>query len=358
MNSKKRFQIAMNHQTADRVPVDFLATASVRKNLEQYFKITTERELLDILNADFYYLSFRDISQNESCLPFYKGPKLDFSDTEHTCPLGVRFHRKVFDDKFGADEAISGPFENISSTQEILMHPWPKPEWFDLEPLIGECEDFSDKIIIGGFWSALFSHCLRMYGFQNFLMDMLMRPEFIKTLVDKTTEFYLEMNERMFSTLKGKMNIFFLGSDFGSQQGLMFGEDLWLDLYFENYKKLIALAHSYGLIVMFHSCGSISPLIPYFIELGVDIIDPVQTTAFNMDPSYLKDRFGADIVFHGAIDTQNVLPFKKPEEVKVHAHTVIDILGEKGGYIFAPCNNIQSDTPMENIEALYQAVLE
>lgn len=96
MNSKERFQTAMNHQIADRVPVDYLATATVTKNLKQYFKITTERELLDILNADFYYLSFRDISQNESCLPFYKGPKLNFTETERTCPLGVRFHRKVF----------------------------------------------------------------------------------------------------------------------------------------------------------------------------------------------------------------------------------------------------------------------
>lgn len=358
MNSKRRFQAAMNHQIADRVPVDYLATAAVTKNLKNYFEIVTERELLDILNADFYYLSFRDMSQNESCLPFYKGPKLNFTETQRTCPLGIRFNRKVFDDKFGADEAIFGPFENIISVQDILTHPWPKPQWFDLEPLLMECEDFSDKVIIGGFWSALFSDCFRMYGFQNFLMDMLMRPEFIKTLVDRTTDFYLEMNERMFSTLKGKMDIFFLGSDFGSQQGLMFGEDMWLNIYYENYKKIINLARSYGLTVMFHSCGSISPLIHHFIDLGVDILDPVQTTAGNMEPQSLKDQFGEDIVFHGAIDTQNVLPNKRSEEVKEHAHKTIEILGKNGGYIFAPCNNIQSDTSMQNIEALYQAVLE
>jgi len=303
-------------------------------------------------------LSFRDMSQNESCFPFYIGPKLSITETERTCPLGIRFHRKVFNDKFGADEAISGPFNNILSAKEILNHPWPKPEWFNLEPLLKECEDFSDKVIIGGFWTALFSDCFRMYGFQNFLMDMLLRPEFIKTLVDRTTDFYLEMNDRMFSTLKGKLDIFLLGSDFGSQQGLMFSEDMWLDIYYENYKKIIGLAKSYGLTVMFHSCGSISPLISHFIELGVNILDPVQTTAGDMDPKSLKDRFGEDIVFHGAIDTQNVLPYKRPEEVKEHAHKIIDILGKDGGYIFAPCNNIQSDTSMQNIEALYQAALE
>jgi uroporphyrinogen decarboxylase len=358
MNSKDRFHAAIKHQNADRVPIDYLAKASVTKNLKEYFGVRTERELLNTLNADFYYLSFRDISQNESCLPFYKGPKLGFSSTERTCPLGIRFYRKVFDDKFGADEAISGPFENIRSPKEIYNHDWPKPNWFELEPLLNECEDFSDKVIIGGFWSALFSDCFRMYGFQNFLTDMLMRPEYIKTLVDRTTEFYLEMNEHMFSTLKGKIDIFYLGSDFGSQQGLMFSEDLWLELYYENYRKIIELAKSHDLLVMFHSCGSISPLIPYFIKLGVDILDPVQTTSKSMDPKDLKDRFGDDIVFHGGIDTQNVLPFKTPGEVKEHARETKRILGKKGGYIFAPCNNIQSDTPLQNIEALYQAALE
>jgi hypothetical protein len=89
--------------------------------------------------------------------------------------------------------------------------------------------------------------------------------------VNSATDFYLEMNERMFSVLKGKMDIFFLGSDFGSQQGLMFRQDIWLDIYYENYNKITELACSYGLTVMFHSCGSIAPLIPYFIELGVEI---------------------------------------------------------------------------------------
>jgi uroporphyrinogen decarboxylase len=356
MNSKERFQAALNHNKPDRVPVDYLATAEVTENLKKYFGISTERELLDTLNADFYYLSFRDISQNESGLPFYKGPKLYFAGNERVCPLGVRFHRKVFRDKFGADEAISGPFENISSTREILDHPWPKPDWFDLEPLIKESEDFSDKVIIGGFWSALFSHCFRMYGYQNFLMDMLMKPDNIRTLIDRTTEFYLEMNERMFSTMKGKMDIFFLGSDFGSQQGLLFSEETWMDLYYNNYKKLIDHAHSHGLKVMFHSCGSVSPLIPHFIKLGVDILDPVQITAANMEPQWLKDRFGKDIGFHGAIDTQHALPNLSAEEIIEYTLNTIRILGKNGGYILAPCNNIQNDTPMENIEALYQAL--
>src|SRR5512147_1167340 len=101
MTSRERFGCTMNHIVPDHVPVDYLATSAVTRNLKKYLGINTEKELLDALNVDFYYLSFRDISQNESCLPFYRGPKLDFTETERTCPLGIRFHRKVLDDKFG-----------------------------------------------------------------------------------------------------------------------------------------------------------------------------------------------------------------------------------------------------------------
>jgi uroporphyrinogen decarboxylase len=109
--------------------------------------------------------------------------------------------------------------------------------------------------------------------------------------------------------------------------------------------------------VMFHSCGSIAPLIPYLIELVVDIIDPVQTTARNMDPQWLHDKFGNDVVFHGDIDTQRVLPAGNTKHIKKHAIETIKIFGGNGGYIFAPCNNIQSDTPMESIVALYRAAI-
>ena len=129
----------------------------------------------------------------------------------------------------------------------------------------------------------------------------------IRTLIDRLTEFYLELNERLFSALKGKIDVYYFGNDFGSQNGLLFSREMWREFYFENYRKLIDLAHRHGLKVMVHSCGSIRGIMKDLIEVGVDILDPVQITADDMEAAGLKADFGEDIVFHGAVDTQGVL---------------------------------------------------
>jgi uroporphyrinogen decarboxylase len=120
-----------------------------------------------------------------------------------------------------------------------------------------------------------------------------------------------------------------------------------------NIARLTDLAHSYNLKVMMHSCGSISKIIPELIEAGVDILDPIQVTAKNMEPEFLAKHFGGKIVFHGGIDTQQVLPTATPEKVADHAAYVTQTLGSKGGYIFAPSQLLGPDIPLENILAMY-----
>lgn len=358
MTSKQRFAAACAHTRPDRVPINYLAKPDIDAKIRQFCGVITEKELLDTLGCDFYFLSCRDISQNETCFPIYRGPALAMTETERTCPFGIRFHRKVGAGKFAADETIQGPLENALTPAEVLKYPWPKAGWFDMDPLVAECEPFSSKVIIGGFWSGIFGDCFRMHGYANFLLNMAMEPELIRTLVNRMTDFYLELNDRAFSALKGKLDIWFFGNDFGTQSGLMFSEKMWLEYFFPNIKRMTALAHSYGLKVMMHSCGGIRPLIGRLIEAGVDMLDPVQTTAVGMNPAELKREFGDRLVFHGAIDTQRVLPARSPDEVYAHGIEMIETLGKNGGYVYASCNSLQSDTPVENIDAMYRAARE
>lgn len=354
MTSKERYRAALEHRNPDRVPIDYQSKKGIDKKLREFYGVTSERELLDTLGCDFYYLSVRDISQNETALPIYRGPELKISKTERTCPLGIRFKRQVGADKFGADEAILGPLEDAKSEKDILDYSLPDPGWFDFEPLLKECEEFSDKVIIGGMWSGILGDSYRMHGFQNFLLNLAMNPELIKTLVNRMTDFYLELNERLFRLLKDKMDIFFFGNDFGSQNGLLFSKDQWDDIFFENYKKLVGLAKSYGYTVMTHSCGSVAELMDRFIETGIEILDPVQTTSTGMEPERIKERFGDKLVFHGAIDTQHILPRGSEADVKKHVEDTISVLGKNGGYIMVSCNSLQDDTPVENIDVMYK----
>lgn len=336
---------------------DYLATRPVTMTLLEYFSLKNERDLLDYLGCDFYYLSCRDISQNESCLPFYRGPELNNSGSERYCPLGIKWKRNVFDDKFGVDEPIQAPLSGGSVTEkDVLNYSLPSPNMFDFSPLIEECEIFRDRIIIGGLWSGIHGDSYRLMGYENFLLNFALNKSLVKTLVNRMTEFYLEMNIRYFESVKGKMDIFFMGNDFGSQNGLIISEEDWHDVYFENYKKLIDLAHSFNFRVMVHSCGSIETLIPHFIDLGVEIIDPVQITSKGMNPKNLAEKYGNDICFHGAIDTQSILPFGTTEDVKIHVLNVVNQLNINDNYIAAPANNFMSGTPPENIETVYKVL--
>jgi len=358
MNSKERFKAVCEFRKPDRIPIDYLAHYKTDEKLKRYLGVQTEEELLERLGCDFYYLPGRDISQNEGFMRFYKGKPLDITERERTCPLGIRWQRGTYDHKFSVDEVIAGPLENAETEQDILRHNWPKASDFDFSPLQGECEAHSGKVIIGGLWTGIMGDSYRLHGFQNFLLNIALNPRMIKTLIDRMTEMYLELNDSIFSLLKGKLDIWFFGNDFGSQNGMLISPEMWYEFFFDNINKLAALAHSYGIKVMMHSCGAISDIIPWLMEAGVDILDPIQVTARDMDPDTLGQKFGGKIVFHGGVDTQQVLPNASPEEVKKHASHVISALNARGGYIFAPSQLLGPDIPVENILAMYETANE
>lgn len=345
------------HSTLKRVPVDYLASSRLDRKLREHLGVEDESGLLDRLGVDFFYLPGRDISQNEGINPYYRGA-LEQSETERTCPLRIRWHRKSFSSKFDVDEAIQGPFDDQTSIRDILDFPWPRAEDFDFSPLVEKAVQNENRILVGGLWSGIFGDSYRMLGFERFLNDMAANPERIQTLVDRVTDMYLELNEHYFSQLAGRLDIWFFGNDFGSQRGLLFSPKMWDRFFAENIRRLVASAHRHGIAVMMHSCGSIVPLIGRLVDLGVDILDPVQTSAVGMEPAALQEKFGGRIVFHGGIDTQHLLVKGTLDEVRQHVTSILETFSETSSYIFAPSQIFQSDIPLDNILAAYETVAE
>jgi uroporphyrinogen decarboxylase len=358
MYKKKIFNSAHKFHHPKKILVDYLAHSEVDRKLKQYFGCETEDELLDRLSCDFYYLSCRDISQNEGFLKCYKGPALDITDKERTCSLGIQWLRGAYDSKFSVDKVVSGPLENAETERDILRHRWPIADDFNFSPLAAECEAHCDRVVIGGLWTGIMGDSYRLYGFQNFLTNIILKPKLIKTLINKVTDVYIELNQAYFEAVGNKMDIWFFGNDFGSQQGLLLGVDMWYEFFFDNIKKLTSLAHSYGLKVMMHSCGAVSEIIPYLVEAGIDMLDPIQVSASGMAPKLLSKKFGGKIIFHGGIDTQQVLPKATIDEVRQHCIDTIEILSCNGEYIFSPSQILASDISLENIKAMYSAAEE
>jgi len=339
---------------AKRVLVDYLASAEADRWLRKHLDVSSELQLLDRLGCDFYHLSGRDISQQEGFLSCWRGPQLHTTEAVRTCPLGIKWQRREGLGKFDVEEAIEGPFTLSSTSKEILDHRWPSVQEFDFEPLIAEAEANCDRIVISGLWSGIFGDSYRMIGFDQFLLGMAMCPDLLHTLVDRMTDMYLELNDRLFGQLRDKIDVWFFGNDFGTQQALLFSTSMWDDFFGANIRKLCELAHSHGLKVMKHSCGCVAPLLDRLVEAGVDILDPVQTSAAGMAPELLTGGYGDRLIFHGGIDTQHVLPTATPEEAAAHAREMIGELGGGLGYIFAPSQIFQADIPVENIVAVYE----
>ena len=186
-------------------------------------------------------------------------------------------------------------------------------------------------------------------------------PDYIKYVFERQTDIALENLKRLNDRIGDKIDAMFIcGTDFGTQISTFCSKDTFRDLYLPYYKKVNDWIHSNTQWKTFkHSCGAIEPFIPLLIESGFDILNPVQCSATGMDPRVLKEKYGRDIVFWGGgIDTQKLLPFGTPDEVKAQVKERCEIFGRDGGFVFNSIHNVQANTPTENIVAMFDALKE
>jgi len=240
------------------------------------------------------------------------------------------------------------------SVDELRAHRWPEVDWFDVSGFAARLEEWSDLAVMAS-GASVWQHASFLRGIENLLVDMLAEPEMAAFLMDRFTDFYVSFFDRMLTEAKGRIDILRIADDLGTQVGLLIGPDVFEEFVVPRLKRLIDMAHGHGAKVMFHSCGSIVPFLDRLIEIGVDILDPVQVTAANMDPGMLKKRFGPRLCFHGSIDTQRLLPHGTPGEVAATVRRMRAVLGDGGGLILAPSHVFQGDVPTANILALYEA---
>jgi uroporphyrinogen decarboxylase len=183
---------------------------------------------------------------------------------------------------------------------------------------------------------------------ENFLADMAGEPQFAQELLNRIIEKNMVMLENLLTA--PEIDGVLLGSDWGCQMDLLMSPEVWQEMIRPGEQREYDLVHGYGKDVWVHSCGNIEKIIPSLVEMGLDVLNPVQPEV--MDVERLKTRFGENLTFWGGISTQRILPFGTPEEVKEEARRVRDIMSEGGGYILAPGQEIQGDVPAENILAL------
>ncbi|MBX7234185.1 MAG: hypothetical protein K1X65_07365 [Caldilineales bacterium] len=383
---RQRVQTALRHQQPDRTPVDFLATPEIWTRLVERLGIEAPAPA----EADFFdrrweavqqhfEVDMRLISYDQFCAPpesaLHPGAEVDWWHALSRSTPNRMWRQKLPDGSWrdiwghvigivnnptGAYEEFSEwPLSKARSVEDLKSHPWPNPDWWDfssLPNLTRQYEAMGDYYLrfrIG----SVFEIAWQIRGMQEFLMDLVNQPQIPAYIMERLTEIYVENTKRVLEIAGDRLDMVYFYDDVATQNSLMISERMWRKLVRPLHARLIEVAKSYGKPVMYHCDGAIYRLIPEIIDMGVDMLNPVQADAAGMDPQRLKDQFGDRLCFHGGIDIIKTLPRGTVDDVRHEVSERIRVLGNGGGYVMASSHHIQSDTPLDNIFAMYDLAL-
>jgi len=356
MAARRRVFLALDHKEPDRVPIDCWLTKGVAAKLRARYGLETDEQLLQRLDADFRYIDG----------PKYVGPAPhvhpDGQVEDHWGVPRVRVTTGSGDQTSVYEEVNRFPLRGATTVDQVHAYPkWPSPDWFDYDCVRRQVAEAraTGKVVV--FMGDRMNRCAQlkpaMYlrGVDQILLDLALEPQIAEAIFGHILEFYLEYARRTFAAAGDGLDIFMMGDDFGTQKGLFMSPDMWRQFLRPGFKAFIDLAKGRGYKVAHHSFGSIKAIIPDLIDCGLDILNPVQPDVVDMDRRELKRRFGERLCFHGSISIQKTLPFGTPDEVREEVRERCETLAPGGGFIFCSAHNIQADTPIENVEALFDA---
>lgn len=359
MTYLQRWQNTMARKSVDRLPRFYSATPEFSHTLAEHTGFGLETLIYERFDVDYRFQN--DGYEAKSWEPVYIGPELaTYEDGSFDNIWGSRQRKVYHADQQGAYiETVDYALGSATTVAEIEKHPWPQADWFDYECLLQPLRDYPDYPFMLGYLAiGWFSWEVR--GMQQCFEDFFLNTDVAHAVAQRITDFGVAYFERILETVKdylGKNVVaIHIADDWGQQDGLLMGPDIFDKFYAQHYRRLIDLAHRHGLKVEFHSCGAARPLYGRFADIGVDIMNPVQTSAKGMDPVEIKKEFGRDLAFSGAIDVQQVLPNATVAEVRDEVKRVLDALGSGGGFFPGPAHNIQVGTPPENVVAMYEAM--
>lgn len=357
MNSKERVIAAINHQETDRLPIDFTAREETVRSLAEHFKAPDFCKLLEILKVDLWGVG-PQIKQSASPICYADPTVRVAKDPEHNQDVyydiwGVGFVEKHAQDGTYID-LLHSPLDDRGSLDDLTNYPFPTADMWDYRTIRAQVEQNKNYFV----WAhsrGFFEISWFMRGMNNFLVDLMANTEYAELLMDRIAEYLTNRTVRTLEAVgEGAIDCVEINDDVGSQNGLLISPDMWRQFVKPRMRKMIDRFREYGVFIRYHSCGGIRPIIPDLIEIGVDILNPVQCLARGMDLRELKQEYGHELTFDGGIDTQELLPHKRGDEFEQETRAILRMMGRSGGYIMAPAHAIQVDVPLDNVLKLYE----
>ena len=380
--SLDRVKASLEHKEPDRVPFDIGGTmvtginVKALQNLRKYLGLSGNAEVRDkvtqmsVTGEDIIEKLKIDVKNVSPERPSKPGLAKD---------LGLEGDHYRLIDEFGMGwqmpvegglyyDLYHSPLKDVESVADVEAYPWPDP----LDPArYVNLKEQADRIVfeekkayvLGRMSSGMWETAMWMTGYEKFFSDMLLNQKLVQAIMEKFLEIKMLYWEKALETVGENVMVVSTADDLGSQTSLLVSLELYRKLIWPYHKRLFEFIKKKAkskVYIFFHNDGAIRETIPSLIEAGIDILNPIQVNCTGMDDTKkLKNEFGKDLTFWGgSCDTQFVLPFGTPEQVREETKRRIDDLAAGGGFIFAPIHVIQGDVPPENIMAWWEVLQE
>lgn len=373
MNSRERVVMALNHKEPDQIPFDLASTpvsgiSSVAyNNYIKYLGRSEDNTLFDIvqqiINPSEQFLLENGVDTRAVRARGGKGFELVLGEedgyTYFVDEWGIKW-RMPKEGGFYYDMATH-PLENAETEEDVDAH----DKFLDVsdsaryEGMKEKAEEIYDQgyaVVVNSLSAGMFEMLTWLMGFESSFTNLALEEGAAVRILDKMLDIKMTYWSNVLDAFGDKVTVCQEADDLGTQMSLLISPDMYRRYVKPRHKELFDMIHKKSDAKVFiHSCGAIRDILPDFIESGVDIVNPVQFNASNMDAAELKKEFGKDLVFWGGgVDTQYALPKGTPQEVEDNVKKMMDILRTDGGFVFNSVHNIQADVPPENLDAYFR----
>jgi len=270
---------------------------------------------------------------------------------------GVKFAKKPSASLYF--DQIAHPYQGCGSEADIdrvPLAPWSEEDIAFIEAECKALHETTDKAVLVPFGGNIFEAGQLDFGYEEFFVNLLLEPDLMHYYFNRITDVYMENLKNLLPRIAPYCQVLQFGDDLGTQEAPQISRETYREMIMPYHARQYQWVRNHypSVKVFLHSCGAIAPLIPDLIDAGVEVLNPVQVSAADMDTRRLKAEFGDRLSFMGAIDTQQVLPFGTPADVRREVERRIADLAPGGGFIVAPVHNVQADVPPENLVTMYE----
>jgi len=348
MNRRDNYLSLVNRTGYEKVPIDFAMCPSLYEKFTKYQKVN---------KLEFYidcgYKRITDlVPAQRNTDEFLKYFDFKLKDGVYIDKWGIAYEP-------GGVEAMHmtrmrHPMANFDSVQQVIEYPFPNYTNSSIENQSQEVDNAikDGYATIGGMEMTIWETSWYLRGMENLMADMMTDDPIAEAILDKVTELAITRAEAF---AKAGVDIIFLGDDIGMQKTILMSEALYCEWLKSRLKKVIDSAKKIkpNILIFYHSCGFVTPFIPHLIDVGIDLLNPVQPEC--MDFRIIHEAYGDKLSFHGTIGTQTTMPFGTPDDVRREVFKNLEIASDKGGLLVAPTHLLEPEVPIENIIAYIKA---